>query len=484
MPEIDWPEKARDLAVCFPLERFPPGVRERLNASPTGSVWGIACSGGADSVCLVLLLFAHFPGRCRDLRVLHFDHRLRGRDSREDAVAVESLARGLGLACRLGVWEDAPVGGASAEASRAARFGFFQKVLADEEASLLLLGHQRDDIVESQLMGLSRGGATAALAAPRPVSASGGTAVRLRPLLELGADEIRQALRDLAIPWREDASNASENYYRNRVRHAVLPVWREVSPFDVSRGAAASRALLEEDDAALEEWVDRVMEALSFEQGFPAAPLRTLPKAVCRRALNRWLATEGLKGNLTAAAFEELLAAVGRREPFRRSAGRQDFLCFDGAFLRREGTPGDVRPWAGEVFCPAGAELRLPGGRGLRVTIESLDAAKKAAVLGGKVDPGTEAVFDAGRIEGDGVWVRLWREGDRYRPLGAPGERKLQDMFTDRKIGTAERGRLPVVCTYEGVILWCPGLPPVDTMKVGKSTKRVVRLTYSGGGPT
>ncbi len=482
MTVIDWPEKARDLAVRFPLDRFPRGVRERLNGSPPASAWGIGCSGGADSVCLVLLLFAHFPGRRRALRVLHFDHRLRGRDSRDDAVAVESLARGLGLVCRVGVWEDAPAGGASAEASRAARFGFFEEVLAGEEAPLLLLGQQRDDIAESQLMGLSRGGGTAALAAPRPVSASGGTAVRLRPLLDLGAGEIRQALRDLAIPWREDASNASENYYRNRVRHAVLPAWREVAPFDVARGTAASRALLEEDDAALEAWVDRVMETLSLEQGFPAAPLRTLPKAVCRRALNRWLAREGLKGHLTATAFEELLTAICRKEPFRRSAGRENFLFFDGTSLRREAIPDDVRPWAGEAFCPAGAELNFPGGRRLRVISENLDAAGKAEVLAGKVDPATEAVVDAAGIEGDGVWVRFWREGDRYRPLGAPGGRKLQDVFTDRKVGAAERRRLPVVCTGEGVILWCPGFPPADTLKIGKSTKRVVRLTYCGGG--
>ncbi len=478
----EWEERGRGLAARFPLDRLDTGAVARLRASPPGALWGIACSGGADSVCLAILLHAHFPGRRADMRILHFNHRLRGVESDRDAASVEALARRLGLRCEVGAWESAPAGGASAAEARQARFGFFQRVLAAADKPLLILGQQRDDIVESQLMALSRGGGTASLAAPRPVSTPEREVVRLRPLLDLGADEIRRVLQELSIPWREDASNSSRDYYRNRLRQAVLPVWREASPFDVARGAAAARIRLEEDDAALKVWTDRVMESWSHEDGFPAAAVRDLPRAVVRRALTHWLAGEGLREHLASSGFEELMAAMAGKDPFRRSAGPEALLCFDGEVLRREGAAVADPPWTGEVYCPLGAEVHFPGGRRLRVGDQNLDARDREAVLAGEVDHSVEAVVDSAGMEARGVLVRFWRPGDRFHPLGAPGSRKLQDIFTDRKIDVEERRRLPLVCTDEGSIIWCPGFPPAERFKIGGLTRRVVRLTYRSGG--
>ena len=75
--------------------------------------------------------------------------------------------------------------------------------------------------------------------------------------------------------------------------------------------------------------------------------------------------------------------------------------------------------------------------------------------------------------------VRQWRDGDRYLPLGAPGTRKLQDCFTDAKIPAGERKQLPVVCWRAGGILWIPGFPPEDHVKVTPGTVLALRLTYS-----
>ncbi|MFP6855186.1 MAG: tRNA lysidine(34) synthetase TilS, partial [Opitutales bacterium] len=74
--------------------------------------------------------------------------------------------------------------------------------------------------------------------------------------------------------------------------------------------------------------------------------------------------------------------------------------------------------------------------------------------------------------------VRTWLPGDRYAPLGAPGRRKLQDMFTDRKVPASLRGHLPVILTEPDEIAWCPGLPPAENCRVTSSSQAALRLTY------
>ncbi len=480
----DWRDKAGMLAERFPREAFHPKVDAWLRRHPDPEPWGLACSGGADSLCLLLLLYGHFPERRSRMSVLHFNHRLRGQDSDGDADRVDSVAAALGLDCRAARWTQAPpAGNATEEAARAARFGFFYRALKETGGRVLFFGHQRDDVAETLLIRLSRGSGTAGLAAPRPVHTFAGGRVHLRPLLALGAEEIRSAMRELGISWSEDASNQEPSYYRNRIRRTVIPEWQKAAPSDVAAGAAAARELLEEDDEALEECVDQLLPETAPDRPFPARILRAEPAAIRRRALNRWLTANGLRKHLNEKAFQRLLEAVCGSAPFRCSAG-PEFLEYDGDSLCRR-SAGAARPaWTGEVGCPLDVELHLPGESMLRIVLEELDAETKAAILGGMPDPSVEAFLDAGAVESSLLRVRPWREGDRYRPLGAPGSRKLQDAFTDRGISSGERRKLPVVCLVTGTIAWCPGLIPDERVRIKESTKHVVRLTYASGKAT
>ncbi|MDP4693374.1 MAG: tRNA lysidine(34) synthetase TilS [Opitutales bacterium] len=80
--------------------------------------------------------------------------------------------------------------------------------------------------------------------------------------------------------------------------------------------------------------------------------------------------------------------------------------------------------------------------------------------------------------------VRSWQPGDRFHPIGAPGSKKLKDWFIDRYIPQRERKQLPVVSTSSGKIIWVPGFPPADTMKLSPTTKLALRLTYRTRNPT
>ena len=103
----------------------------------------------------------------------------------------------------------------------------------------------------------------------------------------------------------------------------------------------------------------------------------------------------------------------------------------------------------------------------------------KEEIFSGEVDPGKEVYLEI--REGDEFYVRNWRVGDRYRALGAPGSRKLQDMFTDKRIGRDRRKELPVICEKEGGVVWCPGFPVGEERKLNLASKRALHLTYIEG---
>lgn len=475
---IDWPSKALELGERLPPAAWHPQVLDWVQRHPAPRTAGVACSGGADSLCLLLLLWAHLPEWRSRLKVLHFDHRLRGEASRADARFVEDVARSLDLRVRTGTWNRAEGESGSEDAARRARFSFMQRELSGETEKNLFLGHQRDDIVESQLMRLSRGSGTGGLAAPRPVHALADGRVHLRPLLALEGTTIRRVLGELGIPFRIDVSNDGLGFYRNRIRLEVIPLWQKQSPFDVSGGGASSRELLQEDDDALEVWLRETVPVPVAGADFDLRPLEGKPRALLRRALREWTLVEGVAENLSRVAFEQLLEAAADGKSLRASAGTGVFLDLEAGYLRKERPLAGRAPVFGEPWpLPPGGTIFFPAGRELRAEVFPLDPATRSFILRGEVDEKTTAFA---RWEGGALRVRHRESGDRFRPLGAPGSRKLQDIFVDMKIPEVERHSFPVVL-LDSQILWMPSLPPAEAFKINATTKLVVRLTYNCG---
>jgi tRNA(Ile)-lysidine synthase len=333
-----WRSRAESLGAALPASRLHPAVVAWANARPARESWAVAFSGGADSLALLLLLWALWPGRRRRLRVLHFNHRLRGAASRADARFCRRVCRGLGVTLVSGEWADAPAA-ASEAAARTARFAFFERALRARRTRILWLGQQQDDIAETILMRLARGSGTAGLAAPRPLQSAAGGRRHVRPLLTLDKAALLAALRAAGIPWREDASNAGDDFFRNRIRRAVLPAWRRAARRDALAGAARARELLEEDDDALETWVD-ALQPLTVRSELALHRLAGRPRAIVRRALHRWLAAQPKAGDLARPGFEALLAAVVAGRPTRQSLGREGFAVIRGRRLRFEKAAG------------------------------------------------------------------------------------------------------------------------------------------------
>ncbi len=472
----DWAAAAH--ALCARLEAPPvaPKVADYLRARAGGRLL-VACSGGADSICLLFVLLAHAESFAVELILGHYDHGWRGRESEADAAFVRRVGKQLDLAVETGRCPtDALATGETA--ARRQRLSFLRAAAVAHECAAIAYGHNSDDILETQLMRLARGAGTAGLAAPRPVSRFEQGPTHLRPLLGQGSEAIRAALRRCGIPWREDATNADRRIARNALRHGAIPQLRAAMTHDPVAGAHLSRQRLEEDA----EGLDSLAKA-TFPEAFGGAArlererLRASVTALSRRALTAWLARhEGSAGTHTGA-IDRLLRAVSRPGFCGRiSVGHgfvrvgRDTLEFQSVTERAD----PARDGYGVLY--PGASLQLPSGGTLAMELRELSPEELEAILAGGIDPRREAYLSAG-TEPSFV-VRPWQPGDRYRPLGAPGTRKLKDSFIDRKIPPEERRRLPLVLDAEGLILWVPGFPPADARRLRSGTKRALRLTY------
>jgi tRNA(Ile)-lysidine synthase len=327
-----WPQRAAQLAARLPRGRLHPAVLAWAQRAPGHAAWGVAFSGGSDSLALLLLVWAHWPEHRPRLWALHFDHRLRGAAAQADARFCARVCRALGIPLAAGRWRQAPAAASEAQA-RAARLAFFEAVMARRRIRALWLGHQLDDVAETLLMRLARGSGTGGLAAPRPVQPAGGGRTRLRPLLSLKKAELKAALGGAGIPWREDRTNAGAEYFRNRVRRRVIGPWMRAARRDAMEGAALSRSLLEEDDTALEAWADR-LQPVTAGGRLRLGALAGAPRAIVRRALHRWVLAQGAAGVLSRQGFERLLLAVEARRPTRQSFGPGRFAVLGKSWLR------------------------------------------------------------------------------------------------------------------------------------------------------
>ena len=473
--KMDWREASRRLRAQ--LDGFPQGaVRAALSEACRPRVV-VACSGGADSLSLLLALAAERE-LAYELVVGHYNHGWRGSDSELDARLVREVAAGLGLP-----YEEAlrPPGKAAftETAARELRLAFLRQVATDHECGFIAFGHHCEDILETQLQRLGRGAGLEGLAAPRPVHRFEGRPTHLRPLLNQRAGDLRRALRSSRISWREDASNRDMGIARNVLRERIIPDLAGATDRDVSAGAARSRRLLAEDAAALDFLARRELpEAFAGADGLELARLRRLPRALARRALSRWLQDDEGKRRIRAPFLDGLLEAVFTGRGAHRISVAGGFVCICDGRVSLVPVEDEVRdsPRLRETVLRAGETVLLSTGAALGGEFVTVGAALRERLAAAEVDPKKEA-YVAFEAE-EPLRIRARRAGDRFRPLGAPGSRKLQDCLTDAGIPAGERDQLPVVMTDGGRVIWVPGLPPSEAFRITPATIKALRLTY------
>jgi tRNA(Ile)-lysidine synthase len=442
----------------------------RLPSAPASSgPVAVAVSGGADSVYVLCALWADEALRPR-LRALHFDHRVRGEASAEDARFVAALCGALGVPCALGAREEQ--GDASEADLRRARDAFFaeQRRLLGHE--LLVTAHHLDDVVENALLRLARGAGLAGLAAPRILQEFRDGHRRWRPLIQagIGKPALLAGLRSAGIPWREDATNVQPIAARNRIRAWLAQGGEAALGEGYAEGFARSARIFGEAQSALARWAHDLGCVTGPDGRMSVGALRDKPTALVQECLRAFLHGHGVTEPGTPSLAPLVAAIVGGHEA--RSVVRGRNVSVKGGVLA-------LLPEPPPAFGPAARALTIgmPDDEcGLLVEVTDVDAARWESLYQGDISPTREAYVVAPAAP------LAWRgriEGDRYRPLGAPGSAKLSDLLINRKIPAEAREVLPVV--FAGAeILWVPGLPPAESARLTGPTKGALRLTWLG----
>ncbi len=312
-----------------------------------GNRVGVAVSGGADSVFLLHALVELGPRWDLKLCVLHLDHRLRGEESCGDAQFVGELASRLGLPVHSAESDVARLreetGDNLEQAARLARHNFYLGFLQQGELDRIATGHTRSDQAETVLFRFLRGSGTAGLSGVRPVTAE----KLVRPLIEVDHVEVERYLLDRGIAWREDSSNASRDFARNRIRHDLLPAlirdWNPALVENLSHTAQWAQ----EEEAYWDVEMDRLIAALVILRP-PAVLLRSgdlcgLPPAVARRLVRR--AVELAKGDLRGLTFQHgerilEMAAAPEGHDRMQAPGLDVYRSFDWIRIAPPGIDG------------------------------------------------------------------------------------------------------------------------------------------------
>lgn len=431
----------------------------------------VAVSGGMDSVVLLDLL-AGLDALRLGLTVAHLNHQLRGEASDGDERFVKELATRYGLPVatrRVDVSALARERRLSLEeAGREARYAFFADVVRESGARCAALAHHRDDQAETVLMRLLRGAGGTGLAGMRWKSAGGRI---VRPLLDVGREEIAAWAVRRGLSWHEDATNADPRFLRNRLRHEVLPLLARLNP-SVAEHLAVTARTLAADEELLDHLVDGAFgrlgttgtDGVTLDAAGVALEARALRMRVYRRAIALAKGDLARIATVHLEAVDRLVISPRPNATLDLPAGVTVYRSY-GA-VRIAAAPPSPQTDAWELEVPGPGRYPLPGGGTLFVSF-SLPPATWTD------QPPTVAYLDP--VRGAFPWrVRPFRPGDRLTPLGMAGTKKVKDLFIDEKVPLRDRRRLPLLFGATG-LLWVCGVRLAEGARITSPHLPVIR---------
>ena len=468
----------------------------------------VALSGGADSVALLLILRElERDGAVVVAGAAHLNHLLRGADADADEAFCAALAARLGvpfLAGRVDVAALARAAKRSLEdAARTARYAFLERAADTLDADVIAVAHTKDDQAETFLLRLLRGAGARGLAAisPRVRLPAGAPEARrwvIRPLIDLERVALREYLAAGGQAFREDATNADVSIPRNRVRHELLPLLESRFSPAVVDVLAREAALARDDEDFLQgeaiKLADRIV--LTGRTPGPAdihldiAGLLRAPRALASRVVLGALQRQAGSRPIHFDHVERVFALAAAGSGGAVSLPGQDAVTTGGVIVLRPAGPksrgSPKREGGGNSFA---FSLSIPGEvaldpQKLTVTAERMPGTDAAQARPMKwAARGAEVGVAAGALRLP-LAVRSRRPGDRFRPLGAPGARKLQDFFVDRKVPRGERDTVPLVVDASDRIVWVVGQTVAEDFRVTDPSRGVILLKVRHlGGP-
>ncbi len=446
---------------------------------------GVAVSGGADSVALLLLLLELREKLGVVLSVVHFNHKLRGKASDADEKFVAKLAAKYRLelhSTSLDVAKKAKKERANLEdAARRARYEYFRSLAESGVCTCIAVAHTADDQAETVLAHLLRGTGLAGLGGIHPIA---GPVVR--PLLTVRRSELRAYLRRKKQDWREDATNRDTKRLRARIRSKLLPLLEKQFQPAIVEHLSILANLAREDEAALVSHAE--LRVLALAKGTPGAvriPARDIawPRSASRSLLhtnreNEQMAIDsaGIRKRMIRHIVANIKPRAGQLGAnhveavleLARSGQSGSSLLLPGAVeVRKE---RDTLVFRAAENARVGSAHRAASeyaynidlaGDSQNVQVPELGCVFRLSLIDwpsqrGETNSG-EKVLDRDRLCAPLV-LRNWRPGDRLRPFGHQKAHKLKRLLNEKRVSRWERDGWPVL-TSGGVLAWARGFP-------------------------
>ncbi len=413
----------------------------------------LAVSGGLDSMVLLHL----FQQLDYEIAVLHCNFQLRGIESFSDQQFIEEYTSKNSIPFAFTQFDTEAFAAnfkvSIQVAARELRYSWFYEQLAIQNGDFIVTAHHADDNLETFLINLSRGtgleGLTGIPAQNEKV---------IRPLLSFSRQEIEAYAASHNLVWREDSSNASDKYLRNKIRHHLVPLLKELNPNFMS-SFEKTQAFLTESKELVDDAASMVYQQVAREDGedihFDLAHLLQLPNY--SSYLYQWLNEFGF------TAWEDIYELVNSQ------SGKQVLAPNFRLVKDRDSL----------ILSPLQSQTTKQ-----EFLIESLDSKVKfplklvfTAVSQIEVTSNTTIFVDQEKLQLP-LTLRHWKEGDVFQPLGMGGKsKKVSKLFKDEKLTLIDKEKVWLLCSNNQVV-WIVGIRQDERFILDADTKRLLKIEY------
>lgn len=440
------------------VQRFINEVVDRSLFNPNDTVL-LAVSGGMDSVTMCELFYrAGYR-----FAMAHCNFRLRAKDSDGDEVFVKQLAKRYNVPIHSVAFDTTEYATENKlsieEAARNLRYDFFDKLIEQHKYSCVATAHHRDDAIETFFLNLMRGTGIVGL---HGILQKNGKIIR--PLLCFGRDEIENFIRVNNLEYRTDSTNATLDYKRNKVRHLLVPLFRDLAPaFDKTmqnnmKNIADVEMIYRQDvDKKRNEFIQVHQNGykISMKELETLSPLRTyLYEFLYPFGFGQTVVSDIIKGwnNISGKRFfaKDYYLIKDR-----------DYLFIYPLVLEDE----DARYLIHDGDCRMDMPIRLEMSLLENSSLIEFDFNKY------------NAYFDRDKLSFP-LYIRRWKSGDKFQPFGMKGKRKISDLFTDQKLSLHDKKNIWLLCNADDEILWVMGLRTDDRFKITSQTHNILNITW------
>lgn len=434
--------------------RFKNYISEQKLFKPSDKVL-LAVSGGMDS----MLLF-HLMLECGyHIEVAHCNFNLRPDEASKDEEFIRETASRSGTpfySKSFDTEEYSKNEGISLQmAARELRYNWFEELLEKNNSSFLATAHHLNDVAETMLLNLSKGTGIAGLHGIKNKTGN-----IIRPLLFLSKSEIAVYVKEKEIPFREDSSNASIKYQRNKIRHEVIPLLKEINPALIQSFSDTASIISGTEKVFQSKVNEEKNKAFTEEKGeiqIDLEHLKSLPEKEVY--LFHWLKPFEFQYPVIREIISNLDNQPGKvfhSQSHTLLKDRKALILREKEVGLKHETPAFIHETTVSISFP----MRINFHTLLKKELENIPT-----------DPAI-ACFDFEKLDFP-LKLRKWQEGDFFYPLGMKGKKKLSDFFTDEKLSLFQKEKVWVLTNATGEILWIPNYRIDNRFRLTDRTRKV-----------